>query len=186
MTPLTVPTPCLETEESTEPPPSTRCLALQSHQPCLRHQLVRHSSPVYTCTPAVYCTAKMSRSALASSACLECRRGAAGVRMGATGVRRVRERRRVIALRRMPMGVTATSGCSMTSVSRMLSRRDTGRCSEGTTIRAAEIMDVHLVFPKAVRMGMGSSPEENIFEHAQYNHSHRENFFTILRLFDDV
>lgn len=131
MTPLTAATPCLETEESTEPPPSTRSLASQSHQLCRRPQLARHSSQVCTHTPAVHCTAWMSRSAQASSACQGGRRGVAEVRMEATGARRVRERSRVIASRRMRMDATATSGYSMTSVSRMLLRRDMERCSAG-------------------------------------------------------
>lgn len=136
MTPLTAPTLCLETEESTEPPPSTLYLASQSHQLCLRPRLAPRSSPVCTRTLAAHCTARMSRSVRASSACQGHRRGVVGARTQATGAPRVREllaRRRAIALRHMRMDATATSGCSMTSVSRMLSRRDMGGSSERIT-----------------------------------------------------
>ena len=84
------------------------------------------------------------------------------------------------------MGVTATSGCSMTSVSRMLLRRDMGRCSEGTTTRAVKEADHSLVSSKAATLGFSNSPEEVIFEHAEYNYFHHENFSTIFCSLGDV
>lgn len=172
MTPLTAPTPCLETEESPEPPPSTLCLASQSRQPCRRLRLLRHSSPVCTRTPAAHCTARMSRSAQESSACQGCRRGAVGVQMGATGARRVRERRRATASRRMRMDATATSGCSMTSALRMLLRRDTGRFSEGTATKVVEEMDIHLVMSCTKTVGTNSLRKEHSNGRTQYNNLH--------------
>lgn len=132
MTP-TAPTLCLETEESTEPPPSTLYLASQSHRLCLPPRPAPPSSQACTRTLAVLCTAKMSKSALASSACLEYQREAAGARMEATRARRVTGRRRATASKRTHMDVIATSGCLTTSVLRMLSREDMGRCSARTT-----------------------------------------------------
>ena len=132
MAPATTPTPLpVDSDESTEPPPSTRSPASPSPQPCQAPPQAQRASPACTRVPAAPCSARTSRSARASSACRGCQSAAAGRRARAAIVMSEGGRRR-IALKRMRMEGIATSGCSMTLVSRMRCVGGVGRFLDGS------------------------------------------------------
>ena len=164
----TTPTTCLETEESTEPPPSTRCRASQSRQPCLLPRLARRSSRACMPTPAARCIAKTSKSAPASSVCRESRREAGEARTQALRAPEVRRGGRPTALKPTRMGGTATSGCSMTSASLMLSRRDMGRYLAGT-IEVGETNNARYLTAQSTNTAVSRVLGRDSDCHNQYN-----------------
>lgn len=180
MTPLMTPTPCLETEESPEPPPLTRFRTSQSHRPCPLPPLARPSSLACTHTLAAHCIARMSKSAPASLVCRGSRRGAGGARMEVGGAQGVRARKRVTVSRPTPMAGTAISGCSMTSVSLMLSRRAMAKSSAETT-RPEEEVTRSVGSTQSTRVPR-RAVELGIHHYNQYNHLPHEAFFVTFML----
>jgi hypothetical protein len=68
------------------------------------------------------------------------------------------------------MDATATSGCSMTSVSLTLSRRDTERSLEGTS-KGGEEVARFIALPQADTILTIARLDNTYFQHNKHNHS---------------